>query len=100
MSWLFLAGLPGRIAIAPTQASGSRSSQIPRIADLEQAANLQARAELLPQTAAIIKDSDCKPADAAGHCSVTQPRINDLSRFFLNSLLNIATTLDLSLIHI
>jgi len=64
----------------------------------EQAANLRARAELMRQIAAIIKDKDWKQADAASHCGVTQPRINDLlrgrvSRFSLDALVNIATAL-------
>ena len=64
----------------------------------EQAANLQARAELMRQIAAIIKAKDWKQADAAIHCGVTQPRINDLlrvrvSRFSLDALVNIATAL-------
>ena len=64
----------------------------------EQAANLQARAELMRQIAAIIKAKDWKQADAAAHCGVTQPRINDLlrgrvSRFSLDALVNIATAL-------
>lgn len=64
----------------------------------EQAANLQARAELMQQIAAIIKAKDWKQADAATHCGVTQPRINDLlrgrvSRFSLDALVNIATAL-------
>lgn len=69
------------------------------IADtLEQAANLQARAELMRQIAAIIKNSEWKQADAAAHCGVTQARINDLlhgrvSRFSLDALVNIATAL-------
>ena len=64
----------------------------------EQAANLQARAELMKQIAAIIKVNDWKQAKAAAHCGVTQPRINDLlrghvSRFSLDALVNIATAL-------
>jgi predicted XRE-type DNA-binding protein len=64
----------------------------------EQAANLQTRAELMRQIAAIIKAKDWKQADAAAHCGVTQPRINDLlrgrvSRFSLDALVNIATAL-------
>ena len=64
----------------------------------EQAANLRARAELMQQIAAIIKTNDWKQADAALHCGVTQPRINDLlrgrvSRFSLDALVNIATAL-------
>ncbi len=63
-----------------------------------QAANLQARAELMRQIAAIIKASDWKQTEAAERCGVTQPRINDLlrgrvSRFSLDALVNIATAL-------
>lgn len=64
----------------------------------EQAANLRARSELMQQIAAIIKANMWKQADAALHCGVTQPRINDLlrgrvSRFSLDALVNIATAL-------
>ena len=64
----------------------------------EQAANLRARAELMRQIAAIIKANDWKQADAAVHCGVTQPRMNDLlrgrvSRFSIDALVNIATAL-------
>jgi predicted XRE-type DNA-binding protein len=64
----------------------------------EQAANLQARAELIQQITIIIKTNDWKQADAAFHCGVTQPRINDLlrgrvSRFSLDALVNIAAAL-------
>jgi predicted XRE-type DNA-binding protein len=64
----------------------------------EQAANLQARAELIQQIITIIKANDWKQADAAANCGVTQPRINDLlrgrvSRFSLDALVNIAAAL-------
>lgn len=64
----------------------------------EQAANLMARAELMQQIVAIIKSSGWKQTEAAGHCGVTQPRVNDLLRgrvslFSLDSLVNIATAL-------
>ncbi len=64
----------------------------------EQAANLRARSELMQQIAEIIKTNNWKQADAALHCGVTQPRINDLlrgrvSRFSLDALVNIATAL-------
>lgn len=64
----------------------------------EQAANVQARAELKRQIAGIIKANDWKQADVASHYGVTQPRINDLlrgrvSRFSLDALVNIATSL-------
>lgn len=64
----------------------------------EQAANLRARAELMQQIATIINEADWTQAEAATHCGVTQPRINDLlrgrvSRFSLDALVNIATAL-------
>ena len=64
----------------------------------EQAANLRARAELMQQIAAVVKDKDWTQADAAKRCGVTQPRINDLlrgkvSRFSLDALVNIATAI-------
>ena len=64
----------------------------------EQAANLQARAQLMQQIAAIVKASDWTQAEAATHCRVTQPRINDLlrgrvSKFSLDALVNIAAAL-------
>jgi len=64
----------------------------------EQAANLQTRAELMRQIGAIIDASGWTQTEAASHCGVTQPRINDLlrgriSRFSLDALVNIATAL-------
>jgi predicted XRE-type DNA-binding protein len=62
------------------------------------AANLRARADLMMQITEIVKASDWKQAEAAAHCGVTQPRVNDLlrgriSRFSLDALVNIATAL-------
>ena len=64
----------------------------------EQAANLRARAELMQQIAAVVKDKEWTQAEAAKRCGVTQPRINDLlrgkvSRFSLDALVNIATAI-------
>jgi predicted XRE-type DNA-binding protein len=64
----------------------------------EQAANLKARTELMQKIAARLKKNDWTQEEAAGHCGVTQPRINDLlrgrvSRFSLDALVNIATAL-------
>lgn len=64
----------------------------------EQAANLQARADLMRQIAEMIQAEGWKQVEAAGRCGVTQPRINDLlrgrvSRFSLDALVNIATAL-------
>jgi predicted XRE-type DNA-binding protein len=63
-----------------------------------QAANLRARAELMQQIAALVKRQGWTQVEAAGHCGVTQPRINDLlrgrvSRFSLDALVNISTAL-------
>lgn len=64
----------------------------------EQAANLQARADLMRQIAELIQGEGWKQTEAAERCGVTQPRINDLlrgrvSRFSLDALVNIATAL-------
>ena len=64
----------------------------------EEAANLRVRAELMEKIAALIGDSGWTQAEAAAHCGVTQPRINDLlrgriSRFSLDALVNIAAAL-------
>ncbi len=63
-----------------------------------QAANLRARADLMRQLAALVRKQGWTQADAARHCGVTQPRINDLlcgrvSRFSLDALVNISTAL-------
>ena len=69
------------------------------IADTPQeAANLRARAELMQKIVARLKKHHWTQAEAARHCGVTQPRINDLlrgriSRFSLDALVNIATAL-------
>ncbi|MGH8549386.1 MAG: helix-turn-helix domain-containing protein [Methylococcales bacterium] len=64
----------------------------------EQAANLQARAELMQQITGIVNASQWTQAQAASACGVTQPRINDLlkgrvSKFSLDALVNIAVAL-------
>lgn len=64
----------------------------------EEAANLRARADLMRQIAELIQSKGWTQTEAAGHCGVTQPRINDLlrgrvSRFSLDALVNIATAL-------
>jgi predicted XRE-type DNA-binding protein len=63
-----------------------------------QAANLRARAELMQQIADYVKRQRWTQAEAASHCAVTQPRMNDLlrgrvSRFSLDALVNISTAL-------
>lgn len=64
----------------------------------EQAANLRARAELMQQISELIKQHGWTQVEAASHCGVTQPRVNDLlrgrvSRFSLDALVNISTAL-------
>jgi predicted XRE-type DNA-binding protein len=59
----------------------------------EQAANLRARAELMQQIAAVVKKNRWTQTDAARHCGITQPRMNDLlrgrvSRFSIDALVN------------
>jgi predicted XRE-type DNA-binding protein len=64
----------------------------------EEAMNLRVRSELMDQISALIEESGWTQAEAAKHCGVTQPRINDLlrgriSRFSLDALVNIAAAL-------
>ncbi|HET9086008.1 MAG TPA: helix-turn-helix transcriptional regulator [Acidobacteriaceae bacterium] len=64
----------------------------------EQAANLQARAELVRSIAAIVARQKWTQTEAARRCGVTQPRMNDLlrgriSRFSLDALVNMAARL-------
>ena len=64
----------------------------------EEAANLRVRADLIREITAILNDSGWTQVEAANHCGVTQPRINDLlrgrlSRFSLDALVNIAAAL-------
>lgn len=64
----------------------------------EEAANLRVRSDLMREITAIIGESGWTQAEAAKHCGVTQPRINDLlrgriSRFSVDALVNIATAL-------
>mgnify|MGYP006377677919 CR=1 FL=1 len=64
----------------------------------QEAANLRLRAELMEKITAIIAKKGWTQLEAAGHCAITQPRINDLvrgriSRFSLDALVNIASAL-------
>lgn len=64
----------------------------------EDAANLRARSDLMRQMTELVKAQEWTQAEAAKHCGVTQPRINDLlrgrlSRFSLDALVNIAAAL-------
>jgi predicted XRE-type DNA-binding protein len=64
----------------------------------EEAANFRVRSELMGKIATLIEKNGWTQAEAAVHCHVTQPRINDLlhgkiSRFSLDALVNIAASL-------
>lgn len=64
----------------------------------EEAMNLRVRSELMDKITALIEEHGWTQAEAAKHCGVTQPRINDLlrgriSRFSLDALVNIAAAL-------
>ena len=79
--------------------SDTHASVWDAIADTpDEAANLRVRADLMVQIVAIVKQGGWTQVEAASHCGVTQPRINDLprgriSRFSLNALVNIASAL-------
>ncbi len=64
----------------------------------EEAANLSLRYDLMEKIGDIIKQNGWTQAEAAAHCGVTQPRINDLlrgriSRFSIDALGMIASAL-------
>jgi predicted XRE-type DNA-binding protein len=64
----------------------------------EQAANMCVRSELMQQIVAIVKGKGWTQTEAAKHCGVTQPRMDDLlhgrvSRFSLDDLVSIATAI-------
>lgn len=64
----------------------------------EQAAHLKARSELMIQISQIIQAKGWTQTEAAKHCAITQPRMNDLLRgkmslFSLDALVNIAAKL-------
>lgn len=63
----------------------------------EQAANLRARSELAHALRALVQRQGWTQMEAAKHCGVTQPRLNDLlrgriSRFSLDALVNMAAS--------
>jgi predicted XRE-type DNA-binding protein len=64
----------------------------------EESANLTLRSDLMMKIEELIEKNGWTQAEAAKHCRVTQPRINDLlrgriSRFSLDALVNIASAL-------
>lgn len=63
-----------------------------------EAANLRAKAELMRKLVTIVQSQKWTQAEAAKHCGITQPRLNDMlrgrmSRFSLDALVNIAAAL-------
>lgn len=63
-----------------------------------ESANMQAKAELMRQIVAIIKKNGWNQVEAAQHCGITQPRLNDMLRgrislFSLDALVNIAVAI-------
>ena len=63
-----------------------------------EAAHLRARAELMRGITGIVRATGWRQAEAAEHCGISQPRMNDLlrgriSRFSLDALVNIAAAL-------
>lgn len=63
-----------------------------------EAANLSAKAELMRKLVTIIQSQKWTQVEAAKHCGITQPRLNDMlrgrmSRFSLDALVNIAAAL-------
>jgi predicted XRE-type DNA-binding protein len=63
-----------------------------------EAANLEVRYQLMEKISGIVKQNGWTQAEAAEHCGVSQPRINDLlrgriARFSLDALVNIASAL-------
>jgi predicted XRE-type DNA-binding protein len=64
----------------------------------QEAANLEARSELMIQIRELIRAKKWTQATAARHCGVSQPRINDLLRgridkFSIDALVNMAASL-------
>jgi len=64
----------------------------------EQAVNMRARTDLMVEITGVINMNGWTQVEAAKHCGITQPRMNDLvrgkiSRFSLDALVNIAAKL-------
>lgn len=63
-----------------------------------EAANMRTKTELMRQIVVLVKTKKWTQTEAAKHCGITQPRINDMlrgriSRFSLDALVNIAAAL-------
>jgi predicted XRE-type DNA-binding protein len=66
----------------------------------EEAENMKLRSALMMKISAVIKDRGWTQAEAAAHCKITQPRVNELLRgkiakFSLDALVNVASALGL-----
>lgn len=64
----------------------------------EEAANLCTRSDLMRQISRIVSEHEWTQTEAAQHCGITQPRMNDLlrgriSKFSIDALVNIASRL-------
>jgi predicted XRE-type DNA-binding protein len=64
----------------------------------QKAANLRLRSDLMLEIARSIKNNGWTQAEAAAHCGISQPRINDLlrgkiSKFSLDALVNISAAM-------
>lgn len=69
---------------------------------VEEAANWKLRNELMDSIIEVIESHGWKQKDAATHCGITQPRLNELlknrvSRFSLDALVNIGARIGVSL---
>ena len=97
---------PKKAAVQKTVAKPAVTKEAQRFASVfdaladtpQEAANMRARAQLVRQVTAAIKEKGWTQAVAAEHCGVTQPRINDLingriSKFSLDALFNIASAI-------
>jgi len=79
--------------------SETYSSVWEAIADTpDQAVNMRARADLMVEITEVLNTHGWTQVEAARHCGITQPRMNDLvrgriSRFSLDALVNIAAKL-------
>ncbi len=63
-----------------------------------EAANMRAKSELMRKIVAILDKKNWTQTEAAKHCGITQPRMNDMlrgrmSRFSLDALVNIAASI-------
>ncbi len=64
----------------------------------EEAASLKLRGELMLQIASLVERKGWTQTQAAKHCGISQPRMNDLlrgkiSKFSLDALVDVATAL-------